>query len=489
MREFLKQNRDYWVLGFAALISSMVFVLYTWLESGLGFPLDDAWIHHTFARNLAQFCEWSFIPGEPSGASTGPLWGALLAVVYWVRIDPVWGNYLYGFLILWFLGTTGYSIGKKLLPDSKFGPLLIGFVLIFEWHLVWSALSGMETMLLGLLALWVIAWLLDNQENWWLPGLLVGVSIWIRPDGITLLGPVLLSLFTRRNKTDKLVISTLVLLGSILMLVIPYFLFNLAISGEILPNTFYAKQAEYAFLYDRSLISRIGTMSYQLAIGVGIALLPGLFLETKDMIKDRDWTRIGALLWVLGYIVLYSWRLPVSYQHARYIMPIMPALFLLGTTGVLRYVRIHSNERAPRFISRAWVSIAGALLFIFWGMGARAFALDVGVINTEMVNGAIWVSENTAEDSIIAAHDVGALGYFGNRQVRDLAGLVMPDVIPFLWNDEELSGYLDQEEVDYLFTFKDWYPGLVSGKEIAYQTNGKYAPLFGMENFAIYYWE
>jgi hypothetical protein len=167
----------------------------------------------------------------------------------------------------------------------------------------------------------------------------------------------------------------------------------------------------------------------------------------------------------------------------------MPALFLLGTTGVLRYVRIHSNERAPRFISRAWVSIAGALLFIFWGMGARAFALDVGVINTEMVNGAIWVSENTAEDSIIAAHDVGALGYFGNRQVRDLAGLVMPDVIPFLWNDEELSGYLDQEEVDYLFTFKDWYPGLVSGKEIAYQTYGKYAPLFGMENFAIYYWE
>lgn len=489
MKEFFKRNKTYMALGLAALISSMAFVLYTGMESGLGFPLDDAWIHHTFAKNLAKYLEWSFIPGEPSGASTGPLWGVLLAVLYWIGIDPVWGNYVYGFLILWLLGIAGYSIGKKILPKSKFGPMIIGFVLIFEWHLAWSALSGMETMLLGLLSLWVFAWLFNQQDNWWLPGLMVGLSIWIRPDGITLLGPVLLSLFTRQYKTDKLVLSGLRMLASIIVVVIPYFLFNLSISGEIWPNTFYAKQAEYAFLYEQSLISRLGTMSYQLAIGVGIALLPGLLLEAKEMFKVRDWTRIGIILWTFGYILLYSWRLPVAYQHARYIMPVMPAAFLLGTAGLIRYVTIHSSERITRILSRVWVSIAGVLLFIFWGLGARAYALDVGVINTEMVNAAIWIRENTPDDSIVAAHDVGALGYFGERQVRDLAGLVMPDVIPFLWNDDELSKYLDQEEVTYLFTFKDWYPGLVKGREMIYQTNGKYAPRFGMENFAIYHWE
>ncbi len=479
----------YLLLGLACLISCAGFLIWSVSEAGLGFPLDDAWIHHTFARNLAKYSEWSFIQGEPSGASTGPLWGALLAVVYWIGADPLWGNYLYGFLILWMLGVIGYSIGKRILPDSRFGPLVIGIVLVFEWHIVWAALSGMETMLLGLISFLVLDWLFKDLENWWLPGLLIGISIWVRPDGVTLAGPVLLLLFSKRNRSKKVIISCLELFTAILAPVIPYFLFNLAISGEIWPNTFYAKQAEYAFLYERSIVSRVGTMSYQLAIGVGAALLPGLLLEAQDMIRGRDWRRIGVLIWALGYIFLYSWRLPVAYQHARYIMPIMPAIFLLGTMGLLRFARVNSRESWRRFLSRVWVGIVAALLFIFWGYGARAYALDVGVINTEMVAGAIWINENTPKNSIIAAHDVGALGYFSERQIRDLAGLVMPDVIPFLWDDDKLADYLDQEEVDYLFTFTDWYPGLVAGKDIAFQTNGEYAPLFGMENFAVYFWE
>jgi hypothetical protein len=167
----------------------------------------------------------------------------------------------------------------------------------------------------------------------------------------------------------------------------------------------------------------------------------------------------------------------------------MPAAFLLGSAGLLRTAKIYSEDFLPRLFSRAWVSIAATLLFIFWGLGARSYALDVGVINTEMVDGAIWISENTPESSIIAAHDVGALGYFGKRKVRDLAGLVLPDVIPFLWDDDKLKEYLDEESVDFLFTFKDWYPGLVAGRDIAYETKGEYAPLFGFENFAVYYWK
>ena len=47
---------------------------------GPGFPLDDAWIHMTYARNLGQSGEWAFVPGKPSGGSTAPLWTGLLAV-------------------------------------------------------------------------------------------------------------------------------------------------------------------------------------------------------------------------------------------------------------------------------------------------------------------------------------------------------------------------------------------------------------------------
>ncbi len=51
-----------------------------------GFPLDDAWIHQTYARNLALLAEWAFIPGQLSAGSTSPLWTILLAPGTWIGL-------------------------------------------------------------------------------------------------------------------------------------------------------------------------------------------------------------------------------------------------------------------------------------------------------------------------------------------------------------------------------------------------------------------
>ena len=37
-----------------------------------GFPLDDAWIHQVYARNLATTGVWAFVPGQTSAGSTSP---------------------------------------------------------------------------------------------------------------------------------------------------------------------------------------------------------------------------------------------------------------------------------------------------------------------------------------------------------------------------------------------------------------------------------
>ena len=167
----------------------------------------------------------------------------------------------------------------------------------------------------------------------------------------------------------------------------------------------------------------------------------------------------------------------------------MPVIFLMGLAGMLKLINLEAAERWKKILGRSWSAIAGITLLIFLGLGATSFALDVGVINSEMVEAAEWINKNTSEDAIIAAHDIGALGYFGDRQIRDLAGLISPEVIPFLWDDEQLAQYLDDEGVDYLYTFTDWYPGLTPGLEIAYQTGGKYAARFGFEKTAVYYWK
>ena len=122
-------------------------------------------------------------------------------------------------------------------------------------------------------------------------------------------------------------------------------------------------------------------------------------------------------------------------------------------------------------------------------MGAQAYARDVAVINTEMVSTARWISENSAPEELIAAHDIGALGYFAQRPLLDLAGLISPDVIPFIRDEAALANYLDQKEPVYLVTFPGWYPQLTEGRTPVFSTEGKFSPTLGGENMAVYLWE
>jgi hypothetical protein len=70
----------------------------------------------------------------------------------------------------------------------------------------------------------------------------------------------------------------------------------------------------------------------------------------------------------------------------------------------------------------------------------------------------------------------------------DLAGLISPDVIPFIRNEERLSVYLDKRQVDYLVAFPDWYPLLTAGREPIFSTRAPFAPALGSTNLAVYVW-
>jgi len=70
----------------------------------------------------------------------------------------------------------------------------------------------------------------------------------------------------------------------------------------------------------------------------------------------------------------------------------------------------------------------------------------------------------------------------------DLAGLVSPDVIEFMRNEEELILYLDERDVDYLVIFPSWYETLSEGLSLVYNTEGRFAPIIGGENMIIYQW-
>ncbi|MDP2778149.1 MAG: hypothetical protein Q8O48_10950, partial [Anaerolineales bacterium] len=68
------------IIALAVLLIAAVYLLASRLTYAIGFPLDDSWIHQTYARSLAWNGEWAFRPGLLSAGSTSPLWSALLAI-------------------------------------------------------------------------------------------------------------------------------------------------------------------------------------------------------------------------------------------------------------------------------------------------------------------------------------------------------------------------------------------------------------------------
>lgn len=70
----------------------------------------------------------------------------------------------------------------------------------------------------------------------------------------------------------------------------------------------------------------------------------------------------------------------------------------------------------------------------------------------------------------------------------DLAGLVSPDVIPFLRDEARLAEYLDRQGADYFIAFPDLYPDLARRSQGVYSTNGEIAPMLGGDNLRVYRW-
>lgn len=454
----------------------------------LGFPLDDAWIHQTYARNLARLGEWSFIPGQASAGSTSPLWTALNAPGFWLGLSPLVWSYLLGWLALAAVGWTGADILRRLGISGQRACLLGGIFLTLEWHLVWAAGSGMETLLFSLAVLLVWRGLLAPVRNWLGLGLISGLSVWLRPDGITLAGPILLAaLLMEADWRGRLEAGFRFGFG-LLVWLIPYAIFNLALAGAIWPNTFFAKQIEYAVRLQIPLLVRYLAEWGLPLVGAGAVLLPGFLMFFHHSLKNRRWVPAAFGVWLAGFLLLYALRLPVTYQHGRYVIPAMPVYFLLGLAGLIQWVSREETARWRWIIGRAWMVSAGLVLGAFWWLGGRAYARDVAVIESEMVTAAQWIAQNTPPEALIAAHDIGAVGYFSDRQLIDLAGLVSPEVIPFIRDEQQLARLLDEKGADYLMTFPGWYPQLTRRGELVFSTQGAFSPQQGGENMQVYRW-
>lgn len=471
----------------------------------IGFPLDDAWIHQTYARNFVFWGKWYFVPGEPSAGSTSPMWTLLLAIGHWVGLGPYHWTFFLGWISLLVLAINGYLVFSFVYIGGEKHAFWAGLLLLFEWHLVWASGSGMETSWFSVIVLGITLvslrifkggikypLLSENLSNktthYFVLGLIIGLSMWFRPEGLTLLGPIiLLIMIADIGWKRKARLFGSLLIGFAIFL-LPYLYFNLSLSGGVFPNTFYAKQSEYDILLESPLWMRMVRQLSVVLVGMGVLLLPGFVFFIYHSIYFKRWEYLIWMGWLLGYGVIYALRLPVTYQHGRYLMPAMPLYFLFGFAGFCMVIQRYLAMGRWKFIGKTWIASTIIVELLFWTLGARVFAADVAIIESEMVAVAKWINQNTPADAVTASHDIGAVGYFSNRKLLDLAGLVNPEVIPFIRDEAALREYLDDRGADYLITFPSWYPDLIKGKKKVYQTHSLISLLHGGENMGVYLW-
>jgi len=149
---------------------------------------------------------------------------------------------------------------------------------------------------------------------------------------------------------------------------------------------------------------------------------------------------------------------------------------------------VEENLKIKYIFRWVWRISILLLLVSFWYIGARSFATDVAIIESEMVDVSKWISKNTEPDSLIAAHDIGALGYYGNRNILDLAGLISPEIIPIITNESALVKLINSSDAKYLMTFPDWYKYLSECGEMVYSSGGNYVQKFNWDNMVLYKW-
>jgi arabinofuranosyltransferase len=458
-----------------------------------GVPLDDAWIHFQFARNLARGDGLSFNPGRPTSGSTAPLWTLLLAGIYAIGGRfPIAGQALSAICYLALLMTT-YALAKQL-TGRRWAAWLAGVIVAVNGRMVWAGLAALEICLFAALSLLAIGMHLHDRVT---PryrlrtAMLFGLAALSRPEGYLLFALSIADYIWSISRITyhesrfgfqvlRFVLRKLPLLPIALFIaiILPYLLFSYHTSGHLLPNTYHAK-ATIGFLPDRAFRDSLSVIATYLILDNPL-LLP-FFLFGLILLVRR--TPLLSL-WCTGLPLAYAFIRASLYQHGRYLMPLIPCNTIVAMWGLLEIKKVARRRGWLRWapppaptgypprkrggLRGSALAILASLLIVAgtaWRLPTMAnqYARNVSDINRMHVAIGHWVDENTAADTVVALNDIGAIAYISERKVVDLAGLVTPEITPSLRSPEQtqqLVDFLAQRDVEYVIVFPNWFPGL-----------------------------
>jgi hypothetical protein len=398
-------------------------------------PIDDAYITFRYARNLAEGVGLVYNPGEWVLGTTTPLWAAILAL-----------GYRFGFSDLAAMATAVSAV-----CDAATAGILASLVLRFtgRWPvaavvgLAWAlnpmsiafAVGGMETSLFVLAcvsALSLCAW----GRYHLLAAALAGLTALIRPEGL-LLSAVVVGWQVVRDRRLP-VLSSLTAAAPVgvaaVLLVSRY--------GSPLPHSLAAKQVAYQGAWPltnaMALVMQAGLpgwSTYFLAVVPAVVALPLALTGCATLVYlvrlGLPWLTWHGLAWqpFVGFALLYmAFYALVGLRGVRlfpwYLVPLAP-FFLLGATAGLARL---GSARAPWLVAAVLV---WQLPAIDW---QHAPLLPTGSSlwrETVLLDAGHELAASLPSSAVVAAPEIGALGYASNLRILDTVGLVSPAALPY----------------------------------------------------------
>lgn len=414
----------------------------------LSYTPDDTYIHLQFAKNLYTGQGFSFNAGEPTYGSTSPLWVILITTG---RLFS--DNYIVlskGFGILFSFGTI---VLFTVLANRFLGNLELTFACAFvwsvgSWFLRWTP-SGMETsfaLFLFLLGLLVYTRERTSLERVFFTPVVIALFTLVRPEAFLLFTILLFDfvVFVRAHPR-KLVFFIL----TYLVVLAPWLIYAYHHFGTIVPNTFIAKGTPSLFNLENWFRSTVSVFKVVLSnrcweillVLAGAVLLVWRYGFSLEPYRKHSTWQFIATAWIIllpgAYIVK---GLPIV---SRYMILITPMLILLGffsLSQICRYLPQAKRMKNGIVWTLVLFSMAQNMLVSWIVVYPHTRLFRKGMRECFIPIGK-WFKEETPDHTTIAALDIGAIGYYSEKRILDLGGLVVPQIHSLLkqYSPEELA--------------------------------------------------
>lgn len=459
-------------------------------NSYFSFPIDDSWIHLTFAKNLYEYGSFSYYKNELiTSGSTSPVYTILLSLFFMLSKNEFIISYFIGIIFGAALVFMMIKLSLINFKNSALPAVLTALLIALQPKLNLINVTGMETsMFIFLIAASLYAY---HKKKIVLLGILLGLTIWCRPDGFVLwiaivLDFILRKTFLKKSSTEdsendisyKEIITTF---SIAIVFASAYFIFNYLLSGSILPNTYKAK-IEYYQQNDRTFFLENDVLNFfsegELMM-IWIPFLIYVLVIALSFIRKEYNRYLVYLLFIVGLILAYYIKLPFSHRFGRYLLPVMPFYILIAVAGlntVLGFIKMKISKRSSLLPNSVFILYSLTAIYLSASNTikiSKDYAFICKYHNDRHVAAGKWINKNTKESDVIAAHDIGAIAFYGERKIIDMAGLVTPELVTHI-NDrmysEYMNNYLSKQKVDYIVTLRNWFE-VVNDKPVFFPIN------------------